>query len=288
MAQPRQLFVAADGPRVDRDGEAQLCEESRRIIDKVDWPCEVKTLFREQNLGCREAVGGAISWFFENVEEGIILEDDCLPNESFFTFCAELLERYRHDHRVMCITGDNFQNGQKSGSASYYFSIYNHIWGWATWRRAWNHFDHNLSKWETLRRTFFLNKLMPRESVAYWTRVFDSVRNREVNSWAYIWTFSCWARGGLTATPNVNLISNIGFDSRATHTVDHASRLANPPISELTFPQTHPLRVRRDKKADSFVERNVFGIQFTESYAVRARRKLNRIIQKINKLACRS
>jgi hypothetical protein len=134
---PRQLFVAADGPRPEIDGEYDKCDKVRSIVDSINWECEIKTLFRESNLGCRKAVSNAISWFFQSVEEGIILEDDCLPSPSFFfTFCAEMLQRYRHDEKIMMISGNNFQNGIRRGNASYYFSQIPNIWGWATWKNA--------------------------------------------------------------------------------------------------------------------------------------------------------
>lgn len=144
QARPARLYVAADGPRPVREGEAERCAEVRRIATNVDWDCEVHTLFRDENLGCRHAVSSAITWFFVYEEEGIILEDDCIPNQSFFLYCAELLERYRDDERIMCITGDNFQKTMEGYPFGYYFYIYNHCWGWASWRRAWSHYDADL------------------------------------------------------------------------------------------------------------------------------------------------
>lgn len=145
-ARPARLYVAADGPRAMREGEAQRCVEVRRIASAVDWPCEVRTLFRDENIGCRRSVSGAISWFFEHEPEGIILEDDCLPDASFFSYCATLLERYRIEPRVMAITGNNFQPSMEGYSASYYYSIYNHVWGWASWRRAWALYDADMGQ----------------------------------------------------------------------------------------------------------------------------------------------
>ncbi|WP_146521713.1 hypothetical protein [Stieleria varia] len=277
-AKPSQLFVAADGPRAIKEGEAELCEQARRIVDHVDWECEIHTLFRDENLGCRKAVSSAISWFFDHVEDGIILEDDCVPEHSFFRFCGDMLARYRNDERVMCVTGDNFQDGIARGRASYYFSIYNHCWGWATWRRAWNHFDHDLKNWERLRETRFLQKLMPRKSADYWTRAFDSVLTNKVDSWAYIWTFSCWSQNGVTATPNQNLVSNIGFDTRATHTADATSASSRLQSHQIAFPLSHPSRVRRNRKADRYVEKNSFGIQLPDSYSDRVQRKLKKLV----------
>ena len=158
-AKPPRLYVAADGPRTEVPSDAKKCKEAREIINQVDWDCEVKTLFREKGLGCGLGPSSAFTWFFEHEEDGIILEDDCLPSQSFFWFCEELLERYRHDNRVMHIGGNNFLNGwQKDRDYSYYFSNSGHIWGWATWRRAWKLFDFNISLYEKLKgKNYFQN-----------------------------------------------------------------------------------------------------------------------------------
>src|SRR4051812_29566436 len=151
-AKPSRLYIAADGPRKNKPGEDQKCQEAREIVKAVDWDCEVKTLFSKENLNCGRGPATAFTWFFEHEEEGIILEDDCLPTQSFFRFCQELLERYRYDYRVMHIGGNNFLNGwQRDQDYSYYFSLSGHIWGWATWRRAWQMFDYKLSLYEKIK-----------------------------------------------------------------------------------------------------------------------------------------
>ena len=150
-AKPKQIYIAADGPRIDHPDDTALCNKTRQICDSIDWDCEVKTLFREENLGCQLAVSNAIDWFFKHESEGIILEDDCLPSQSFFHFCAELLDFYRDDEEIMCISGNNFQQGRGDDEESYYFSRYPHCWGWATWRRAWNKYDHDMSRWKEFR-----------------------------------------------------------------------------------------------------------------------------------------
>jgi hypothetical protein len=260
-ARPTQLFIAADGPRHERENEMELCNQCREIIEQVDWDCEVKTLFRDKNLGCRVAVSEAITWFFEHVEEGIILEDDCVADPSFFPFCAELIEKYRHDERVMCITGNNFQNGIQRGAASYYFSIYNHCWGWASWRRAWSKFDADLSTWSVLKQNSFPGGFHQTFVADYWRNIFDQVQAKGIDSWAYVWTYSCWAQSGVTATPSTNLVSNIGFDDRATHTQDPCSRQNRVAAEPISFPMIHPELVSRNVRADRFVESNVFAVQ---------------------------
>lgn len=249
-ARPQRLYVAADGPRLDRPEEPGKCEQVREIATRVDWDCELKTLFREENLGCRKAVSGAIDWFYENEEAGIILEDDCLASQSFFFFCQELLDRYRNDNRIMVVSGNNFQFGKKRTDCSYYFSRYNHCWGWATWRRAWRFYDAAMSHWPRVRDEGYLEDVLSDQSlVKYWTRIFDIAYRGEVDSWAYRWTFSCWIQNGLSILPNVNLVSNIGFGDTGTHTKgDHP--VANLPTENVSFPLKHPPVMIRDNEAD--------------------------------------
>lgn len=257
-AKPTQLFVAADGPRDDRPGEAEKCEQARRIIEAVDWDCEILTLFREKNLGCGRGPSSAIDWFFEHVEEGIILEDDCLPHPDFFTFCATLLDRYANDKRVSVITGNNFQGGRKRGDAAYYFSKYNHCWGWATWKRAWCHNDLTLAFWPGWKGSASWARHMPDKiERRYWTDIFDRMYRIEIDSWAYSWTCCVWRHGGLTATPNVNLVTNIGFGPDGTHTVASEDQEGLPvyPLG----PLTHPEKVEQDRKADQYVFDHTFG-----------------------------
>lgn len=259
QARPQRLYVAADGPRTDHSGEAEKVAKVREIATKVDWPCEVKTLFREKNLGCKRAVGSAITWFFEQEEQGIILEDDCLPHQDFFHFCEKLLNYYRYDKRVFVITGDNFQKGQKRGDGSYYFSRYNHVWGWASWRRAWKHYDVDLSFWPEWRHSQdWFQKLPDTVERKYWQKIFDRMYEQKIDTWDYSWTASVWFHGGLTATPNVNLVSNIGFGPDSTHTkiVDSPhSAIPTSALGEII----KPTRVILDREADLYTFDHVFG-----------------------------
>jgi len=261
QAKPPRLYVAADGPRSNKASDSALCEEARRIALSVDWPCEVLTLFRNDNLGCKQAVSSAIDWFFSHEESGIILEDDCLPHIDFFKFCNELLDIYSNDHRISVITGNNFQNGQKRGNYSYYFSKYNHCWGWATWRRSWKSYDGNLSFWPQWSNSQEWKQLNPnRYEQRYWSGIFDDVRANKIDSWAYPWTCSVWHHGGLTATPNVNLVTNIGFGSEATHTTGNDTRWAAINTESLG-PLVHPLEILLDRNADLYVFDFKFGGQ---------------------------
>ena len=252
-ARPTRLYIAADGPRKDKPGEREKCEECKSIVSEVDWECDVKTLFREENLNCGRGPSSAFSWFFENEEEGIILEDDCLPSQSFFWFCQELLERYRHDNRIMHIGGNNFLNGwQKDSDYSYYFSQSGHIWGWATWRRAWLKFDYDITLYQKLKKknyftNFFLNQL---EKI-YRLRKFDkTISGGHVDWWDYQWDFARYVHSGLAIVPENNLVRNIGFGDGATHTQNGDDKSAAMDVRDIEFPLQHPPFMIRDFTSD--------------------------------------
>ncbi|MCU0536476.1 MAG: glycosyltransferase family 2 protein [Hydrococcus sp. Prado102] len=276
-AEPPILLVVADGPRQDKPSDEKQCAAARKIIERVDWNCKVLTNFSDVNLGCKKRVSSGLDWVFEQVEEAIILEDDCLPNSTFFRFCEELLEKYRDDERIMVISGDNFQFGRKRTEYSYYFSRYNHCWGWATWRRAWQHYDIEMKLWPTIRDENWLAKILEEPSAArYWAKIFQATYDEIINSWAYRWTFANWIQNGLTVLPNVNLVSNIGFNSESTHTVDNTNPLANIPVQEMYFPLNPPPFVIRDREADNFTQNKIF----TSSLTKRLNLKLKRIFNK--------
>lgn len=260
QARPSFLYVAADGPKEDIPGEAKKVQRTRDLVlNGVDWECEVKTLFRDKHLGCKYAVSGGINWFFENEEFGIILEDDTLPSQSFFWFCQDLLAKYRRDNRVMAISGDNFQDGHRRSECSYYFSKYNHCWGWAAWRTSWAHYDQNMTLWPYIRdHSYLYDILLDKSSVKYWSGIFDKVYNNLIDTWDYRWTFSCWVKSGLTILPNVNLVSNIGFTNDATHT-KRKSLFFDNRSNELSFPLRHPDCIIMDRKADKYTQKTHFN-----------------------------
>ncbi len=250
-AQPRQLFVAADGPRENVAGEDDICRQVRRVIEGVDWDCQVKKLYRDKNLGCKKAVSSAITWFFENVEEGIILEDDCLPDPGFFGFCQELLPYYRNQEKVMMIGGANFQAGKNLGPYSYYFSKYCHIWGWATWKRAWQSYDREMKTWPVFKGNEGIKRICKKpEEQRYWTETFDKVFNNEINTWDYQWLYASWRNEGVSIIPRVNMVSNIGFGREATHTSGDCS-FANMPSRDVGA-IVHPPEVRISEPADEY------------------------------------
>lgn len=253
-AKPPKLLVVADGPRSDEPGEAEKCEAARAIIDRVDWDCEVLKNYAKENMGCRRRVSSGLDWVFAKVEAAIVLEDDCLPHSTFFRFCAELLERYRDDQRVMMISGDNFQFGKRRTDYSYYFSRFAHIWGWASWRRAWTHYDADLKLWPDIKKGCWLKDFLGnKDRVQYWTDIFDALYDGEIDTWDYQLNLSCWMQNGLNIIPEVNLISNIGFQHDGTHTRGKG-RLANMDTQSMEFPLLHPPHLLRNSLADKQVE----------------------------------
>lgn len=251
--QPSKLYIAADGPRPTVTDDKEKCAATRAITEAVDWPCEIKKLFRDTNLGMKEAVSGAITWFFEQEEEGIILEDDCLPGQSFFHFCHALLAKYRYDDRVMHIGGANLQFGQKRGNASYYFSSMSSIWGWATWRRVWStHYDINMSLFEEFEKQQLMPFVFPdAEVAAFATNLARLTYEKKINTWDYQLGFSIIINNGLCVVPNKNLVSNIGFAAGGTMATNANDIHANIPIEEITE-LTHPFFYIPNRQADLY------------------------------------
>jgi hypothetical protein len=260
-AKPTKLLVVADGPRQHKEGEAEKVKATRAIIDRVDWPCEVLTNYSEDNLGCKVRVSSGIDWVFEQVEEAIILEDDCLPDPTFFRFCQEMLERYRNDQRIGMISGDNFQFGKKRNNDSYYFSKYVHIWGWATWRDRWQgSYDVELKKWPIVKDEKWLKDMLrSKNESTRWLEIFENLYKGKIDTWDYQWMFCLWLSGRINVMPNVNLISNIGFGDNATHTTND-SEIANLEIQKLLFPLTHPIGIFANIDADIYTFNQLLDI----------------------------
>lgn len=259
QAKPPLLLVIADGPRQDKVGEDEKCAATRAIIDKVDWDCKVLTNYSEVNLGCEQRVASGLNWVFDTVEEAIILEDDCLPHPTFFRFCEELLDYYRNDQRIMVITGQNVQFGRKRTDYSYYFSRYNHCWGWATWKRAWRYYDSQMQLWSEFRDNRILTDILVDTHAAnVWNHTFQLCYEEKLKSWAFKWTFACWVQGGLSIISHVNLISNIGHGSEATNTTEKISPYSNMPVEAIDFPIQHPPFIVRNLQADRFTENTLF------------------------------
>lgn len=257
-ANPSQLFVIADGPRPARDDDARRCEEARNVVDHLAWNCDVRRDYADTNLGCKARVSSGLDWVFGQVERAIILEDDCLPHPTFFPYCDELIERYEHDERMSAISGNNLLFGRSRSTASYYFSLYPHSWGWATWRRAWAYYDGELRRWPELREGNWLHDILADPYAEdYWRSIFDRARDGRFDSWAYPWLLSCWAQGGLGICPRVNLVSHIGGRADATH-VRSAGPVENLPVEPIQTPLVHPELVIPDRDAARFTARHVF------------------------------
>ena len=259
-AKPPKLLVIADGPRPDIPGEEEEIAATRAVIERVDWECEVLKNYADTNLGCGTRVSSGLSWVFNNVDEAIILEDDCLPHPTFFRFCEDLLEKYRNDQRIMAISGDNFQFGAKRGSYSYYFSYFPHVWGWASWKRAWQYYDFNIGLWPKIKEDKMLHNILSNsQMVNYWGYIFQSVFDKKIDTWDYQWLFALFVNNGLAIIPNENLISNIGFGPGATHT-KMGTAVGFFPTMPLTFPLSHPPYIIRNEIADKFTQNKLFRV----------------------------
>jgi hypothetical protein len=249
-ARPQRLFLAGDGPRADMPGEAEQCAKARAIASEVDWDCDVQTRFLERNEGCCGAVSGAIDWFFSHVEEGIIIEDDTLPSTSFFSFCSQMLARYRDVPSVMHISGDNFQFGRVRGNGEYYASRFAHSWGWATWRRAWEKYDLSLDgfpeEWPKIAKACEL----PPDVANWWKINLENAKQGRCNTWDFQWHYAVMKHLGVCLIPNRNLVQNIGIGADATHMQDQhiAAGLPTRPLRRFNPPS----RLQIDQEADYF------------------------------------
>ena len=265
--QVRNLYVAADGPRANNEKDIRNCAECRELIDSIDWDCNVVKLFRNENLGCGRAVSDAITWFFSHEEMGIILEDDCLPSDSFFMFCSTLLHYYKNEPGVMHISGDNFQFGKSRGAGTYYFSIYAHVWGWATWRRAWQLYDFTMKDFPEIIKDSTIRNYYPGDSLA---QTYEG----KIDTWDFQWVYTILRNRGLSIIPNVNLVKNIGFNKKSTHTNRAPfwySKIVTGEIDEIV----HPDKIEIDSEADNFTLKNIYLAK--ESF-------LNRVLRKVTSL----
>jgi hypothetical protein len=266
QVKPSKLFIFADGPRADFPEDIEKCKKARSIIDRIDWDCEVLKNFSDTNLGCGLGVFTGINWVFENVEEAIILEDDCLPHPTFFEFCDELLTRYRHDERVMMVSGFNILGEWKSNIQDYHFSYYGAIWGWASWRRAWKYYDFDAKIWSNPEARERVKDLLSDDLVYHYrSKTFDQIyKQRNINdigldTWDYQWDLTLLIQSGLTITPSINLISNIGFSDDATHTKSDIRGIANSPVASISFPLREPNCVVVEREYDLLRLRKRYG-----------------------------
>ena len=274
QAKPPRLYIAADGARELKVGEAEKVKAVRDyVMSNIDWECEVKTLFREQNLGCKYAVSGAIDWFFENEEMGIILEDDCLPSQSFFWFCEELLEKYKDDMRVWNIGG--YKPPDIIGDEfSYTFSIFPQIWGWATWRSRWKYYDVNISVYRENKNIVLEYEYFKKnhQNISR-MKSLDNIIAGKVDTWDSQWNFTLRSNHALSIKPNKNLIQNIGFGADATHTFGKNREIEDNFAREVEFPLKHPYFMMVHKQSDEqYSKRN-----YDDRMITRIKNKLNRM-----------
>jgi len=273
-AQPKRLYVIADGPRLDKRDDETKCEGARAVLEGVDWDCEVFKNFSDVNLGCGRRISSGFDWVFEQEEAAIILEDDCLPSQSFFSFCQEMLLQYKSDTRIMHVNGSNFNEERNLNNDSYFFSRYNHVWGWATWRRAWKYYDYDMKMWPTFRAEMRMSDVTdnPKE-IKYWSAFLDACHGKRiVSTWDYQWTFAIWSNNGLCVTPRKNLVSNIGF--AGTHSDHLFTEHFNRPVdNEFKFDSPPAFTVRNDR-----FDRYHFAHHFYISLTKRIKKRFARIL----------
>ncbi len=282
-AAPAYLYIAADGARRDKAGEQQLCDKVRTIVQDVDWACEVKTLFRTENIGCRQAVSEAITWFFSFVEEGIILEDDCLPDHSFFPYCQELLEKYKYNDKIMTIGGTNL-GYHIPGNESIGFTKFMNMWGWATWRRSVHLVDYNMPLWKALTfKQLFLHRKLQNNLfdidynwIKYWSGYFRNTADGKIDTWDYQWIFTELYYNKLSVFPCQNLVKNIGFSNNATHTIHEYHPVQDLALSSLNFPIRFPETIEADQVyEDNYVKKLWFFYKKESLYSITRSRVLN-------------
>jgi len=277
QARPKQLFIAADGPRSDIQGEEKKCRMARDVVADIDWECEVYRDYADENMGCGVRPATGITWAFEHVDRAIILEDDCLPHPNFFSYCEELLEKYEDDERVMHINGNNYgANFNQWFDYSYSFSNYPQVWGWATWRRAWKYFDFEILDWPEFKKMGLLSSLDGGEQACKyrknkWNQVY---RGGDLNIWDYQWHFAVQSQGGLSVAPAHNLIKNIGFNELATHTTNKDSDKANLEHATIKLPLEHPPFVVSDRRVNQVYRRNMHRPSLLNRIVKRVRRAL--------------
>jgi hypothetical protein len=274
---PAFLFIGADGPREGNARDARDCAEVRKIVKEISWPCEVKTLYRDKNLGTKYAVSSAIDWFFSQVEEGIMLEDDCIPHPDFYKYVATVPERYRDNPRNMHVNGTNLLMGKRIVKTnSYYFSNFCHPWGWATWKRAWMLNDIAMKDFPAHPKEKLLHALKDDPGVMnYWYSRLDQAHQNKTQSWDYQWYFAFWKNNGLSVTPSMNLVTNIGFDELGTNTFSSLNRFSKMK----TFPMheiREPASISVNKEADNYAS-HMRNKELNPSFWYKARFKLHLI-----------
>lgn len=248
---PKILYIASDGPRFNNTKDDLLVNQVRDICNNIDWECNVQRLYQNLNMGCSLGPRSALSWFFSKEIEGVVLEDDCLPNKDFFTYCELLLKHYRNDERVLNICGSNM-GYLNENNQSYFFSRFMNMSGWATWRRSAEAIDYELKSWKNTKfRKYKTYKLLRTNFFdldigwyQYWYQKFNLTIDKEfISWWDWQWIYYQLNSKKLSIIPNKNLVTNIGFNNSATHTIDENNPLANIPSESFDFPISHPKKI---------------------------------------------
>ncbi len=261
-AKPTRLFLVQDGPREGKDDDVEKIQKCRKIVENIDWECEVHTNYSETNLGCGARPQSGITWVLSQVESTIILEDDCVPDMSFFDYCDELLERYKNDERISYISGLNHFEEWDFGDSSYGFTRRGAISGWATWRRAWEKYDYSVSGINNAYVEKHIKNILSGENerVALWKKTNDLVeKNVKISYWDVQWGFVKYSENQLVIVPKYNLISHIGIGVDATHSVgakgEHKKYrdYNNMPTKSLEFPLKHPMHMLCDTEYDQLL-----------------------------------
>lgn len=278
-ARPPKLYIAADGPHRDNPEEIEKCQATRKVVESVDWPCEVFHLYRNENIGCGKGVCTAISWFFDHEDQGIIIEDDILPHVDFFRYCDEMLERYKDDEKIQMICGRNYFYDGWNSDSSYYLSLFSSIWGWATWKRVWSTYDFDLNNYpqDILRKR--LKERLPLRSARYFLKIYEKMRAFKIDSWDYQFFINSLYYNRYSIMPYINLIENIGFgDIDATHTKNFS--LTNSKFyASSPYPLIHPSVLEKNEKADRICfEKSGLIVQ---PILIRAYRRILRLFERI-------
>ena len=245
-ARPDRLYIIADGPK-NKD-EHEKCNSVRKIVEEgVNWKCQVSKVYSQINLGLAKRVQTGLDYVFKQEEKAIILEDDTLPDPTFFTFCEELLQKYDQDERVAHISGCNLHPEVFMGNSSYCFSSIINIWGWATWKRAWDSFDLNMSNWADMEKESFLKEwCISRSHQKSTLKLFDlHYCNKAPWSWDYQWNFTCWSNRGLSIIPKENLVSNLGIGPNGSNTITNLKIPLYPEKIGSLEHLIHPYEIKR-------------------------------------------
>lgn len=272
QAKPKKLYLISDAPRAGREDDVKKVEETRCFVESnIDWDCQLLTNYATENMGCKNRVSSGISWVLSQEERTIILEDDVVPTQEFFKFCQEMLDIYEKNSRVMMVSGTNLLQNNKIED-SYTFSCYSSIWGWATWKRAWDKYDIDIKEWPTVHKEGKFKCVQNGLAYLFLKRNMDSVYTHKKDTWDIQWDFCRYYHKGLGIVPAVNMVKNIGFDREdATHTVGKSEEDFS--CGQLSYPLVHPKEVKRDVGYDKAYIKKYFGMEKIKSYVLRKIKK---------------